>query len=87
MFFFQGVSFRANTLAKAQSLGMTGYVKNDPSGTVLGTAQGTAHAASELRYWLENVGSPAARIDRAVFKNFRTEKESDFSHFFIQYEH
>ena len=79
------MSFRAHTLSKARSLGMTGYVKNTGSGTVVGTAQGPSKSAADLRFWLENVGSPEARIDRAVFNNFYEVKKSDYSSFYIDY--
>jgi acylphosphatase len=57
----QGVFFRASTRAQAQQLGLSGYAKNLPDGSVEVLASGSATALDALETWL-NVGPPAARV-------------------------
>jgi len=64
----QGVFFRKHTHAKAEALGLSGWVKNTERGTVQGEAQGPSPAVDEFRKWLSETGSPRSRIDRAEFK-------------------
>ena len=49
----------------ATQLGVTGWVQNTPSGTVVGEAHGSAAKLEQLSRWLQTVGSPKSRIDRA----------------------
>ena len=44
----QGVFFRASTRDEARRLGLTGWVRNLPDGTVQAEAQGTDAAVEEL---------------------------------------
>lgn len=48
----QGVYFRANTKAKAQALGLTGWVRNLSGGEVEGVACGEPEALAGLKEWL-----------------------------------
>ncbi|MHB8680380.1 MAG: acylphosphatase [Rudaea sp.] len=64
----QGVFFRASTRNEAQRLGLTGYVKNLPDGSVEILACGNATAIDELERWL-HIGPPAARVDTVTRKN------------------
>lgn len=69
----QGVFFRKYTKAKADELGLTGWCRNTPSGTVDGEFEYTPddrnNNASEFRYWLANIGSPNSRIDACTFSD------------------
>ena len=47
----QGVFFRANTEKVAQKLGLNGYVKNLPDGSVEIVAQGDEDKLSKLLEW------------------------------------
>ncbi|XP_030006526.1 acylphosphatase-2-like [Sphaeramia orbicularis] len=67
----QGVCFRMYTEDHGQSLGLSGWVKNTRTGTVIGQVQGPVDKVDKMKYWLQNVGSPSSRIDRAVFSNQR----------------
>ncbi|KAM9857294.1 acylphosphatase-2-like [Aulostomus maculatus] len=67
----QGVCFRMYTEDEGRSLGLSGWVKNTRQGTVIGQIQGPSDKIREMKHWLENVGSPSSRIDRAVFSNQR----------------
>jgi acylphosphatase len=57
----QGVSFRAATRDEAQSRGLTGWVRNDPDGSVLLEAQGDPAQVAALQAWCAH-GPPAARV-------------------------
>jgi acylphosphatase len=56
-----GVFFRASTLEQAQSLGLTGWVKNLPDGSVEIDAEGPRYALEQLAEWCRH-GPPAARV-------------------------
>lgn len=67
----QGVFFRKHTASKAQSLRLTGWVRNTPSGTVEGAfeyEQSSKDKAEQFMHWLRNVGSPNCRIDGCFFE-------------------
>lgn len=59
----QGVAFRYHTRRQATALGLAGFVRNLPDGTVELAAQGSSSALEELKQWLLH-GPPAARVDR-----------------------
>jgi acylphosphatase len=58
----QGVYFRASTKEVADNLGIFGFVKNLPDGSVYLEAEGEDDALEQLYLWLEE-GPPAARVD------------------------
>jgi acylphosphatase len=58
----QGVGFRWFVEREAQTLGVTGWVRNNPDGTVETLATGTRHQLSELHRRLRE-GPRAARVD------------------------
>jgi acylphosphatase len=60
----QGVFFRDSTRRKAQELGVRGWVRNRPDGTVEAVAQGEAPAVERLEGWFRDGGPSAARVDR-----------------------
>lgn len=51
----QGVGFRATTQAIASRLGLTGWVRNEPDGSVLMEAQGSAAVLPDLYAQFERV--------------------------------
>jgi len=59
----QGVFFRKSTKTTAEYLGIKGWVKNLPNGSVLIEAQGTDDALSKLIDWCK-IGPTYARVDR-----------------------
>ncbi len=59
----QGVWFRESTRRKAVSLGVFGWVKNRPDGSVEVLAEGPEGQVLELVSWC-NHGPPVARVDR-----------------------
>jgi acylphosphatase len=61
----QGVFFRASTRAQAQNLGLAGYARNLPDGSVEVLAGGDSAALDALEQWLQH-GPPHARVQRVV---------------------
>lgn len=64
----QGVGFRAATRRKAQSLGLTGWVRNRNDGAVEGLACGSNEANLEhFHQWLR-IGPPVSRVERVEWR-------------------
>jgi acylphosphatase len=63
----QGVWFRASTKAEAERLGITGYVCNQPDGTVYMEATGSAAQLDSLVRWCRE-GPRHARVDHVDVK-------------------
>jgi len=59
----QGVFFRASTQREAKRLGLTGWVKNRPDGSVEILAEGEEDGLKELIGWAHR-GPSAARVER-----------------------
>ena len=57
----QGVFFRASTLREAVRHGLTGWVQNEPDGSVLLEAQGGRDRVDALLAWCRR-GPPGARV-------------------------
>lgn len=60
----QGVFFRQSTRQQARALGLNGYARNNPDGTVTIEAEGPAEALAALESWCRQGGPVAARVDR-----------------------
>jgi len=58
----QGVWFRESTRREAEPLGVTGYAKNMPDGSVQILACGEPGALDHLAEWLKQ-GPPMARVE------------------------
>ncbi|XP_046966035.1 acylphosphatase-1-like [Vanessa cardui] len=65
----QGVYFRKYTQKKAIDLGLKGWVMNTAQGTVIGQLQGQQGAIQDMKQWLQKVGSPKSKIEKADFRN------------------
>ncbi|HEX5861280.1 MAG TPA: acylphosphatase [Nocardioides sp.] len=59
----QGVFFRAQTREQADRLGVTGWVRNDPDGSVSAHFEGDQHAVEAMVDWCRE-GPPRARVER-----------------------
>jgi len=57
----QGVGFRASTAYEARQLGLEGWVRNLPDGTVEVLGEGPGPAVDALVAWLRQ-GPPSARV-------------------------
>lgn len=58
----QGVLFRAETRREAKRLGLVGWVRNLPNGSVELVAEGTDDSIRELIMWAKR-GPSGARVD------------------------
>ncbi|MBS1785056.1 MAG: acylphosphatase [Acidobacteria bacterium] len=61
----QGVGFRWWAEAQAQALGLSGFVRNEPDGSVSGCAEGEASALASYRDQLARGPSSAGVADLA----------------------
>jgi len=57
----QGVNYRATAAREARRRGLTGWVRNDPDGSVLLDVEGEAAAVDAFLAWCA-VGPPDARV-------------------------
>lgn len=64
----QGVGFRYMALRQARQLGLTGYVRNLPGGSVEVLAEGEQKRLSQFRSWLSH-GPPGAYVRRLEVSN------------------
>ncbi|XP_052058398.1 acylphosphatase-2-like [Mytilus californianus] len=81
----QGVFFRKNTRKTAQSLGIVGWVKNTPQGTVQGSCEGTESKMKIMKEWLSKIGSKNSRIDKCDFKNEKSIQKFEYKSFKISH--
>ena len=58
----QGVFFRESTRRRAEALGLTGWVRNQPDGSVEAVAEGDARDVDELVRWCHR-GPVGAEVD------------------------
>lgn len=58
----QGVYYRASAQAEAQRLGLSGWVRNLPTGEVEAEAEGEQQAVAAFIEWCRH-GPPSARVD------------------------
>ncbi len=77
----QGVGFRYSARAKAKTLGVTGWIRNDMDGSVEIECEGPSSAVRAFRAWLDH-GPPGARVlsveskpipYRAIYPDFTIE--------------
>jgi len=80
--YVQGVFFRAFVSRRAAELGLTGYVRNLPSGEVEVQAEGERKQLEELINYLK-MGPAAAKVERVV-TNW-SEYTGSYSRFSIRY--
>jgi acylphosphatase len=61
----QGVWFREAMRREAERLGVVGWVRNRPDGSVEAVAQGAPEAVDALVEWAR-IGPPQARVERII---------------------
>jgi acylphosphatase len=59
----QGVGFRYRCVQEAERVGVAGWVRNEPDGTVTVLVEGTADAVDEMVAWCRQ-GPAHARVER-----------------------
>ena len=79
----QGVYFRKHTQAKAESLGVRGWIMNTKQKTVKGEIEGKPASVKKMKNWLTKEGSPKSRIDKTTFGTERTITTSSYDEFSI----
>lgn len=73
----QGVGFRVATRRRAQSLGLSGWVRNCPDGSVEGLVAGPSlEVVSGLRDWLRR-GPPGAKVETLEWQAVDAPVDSD----------
>jgi acylphosphatase len=73
----QGVFYRAAMREQADRLEVTGWVRNEPDGTVTAHLEGSHQAVAELLEWCTG-GSPAARVDEVRSRDAAVRGEASF---------
>ena len=58
----QGVCFRASTRDVAARLGVAGWIRNDPAGSVTAHLEGAPDAVAQLVAWIRAGGPDHARV-------------------------
>jgi len=74
----QGVGFRWSTLRAADELGVAGWVRNLPDGTVEAWVEAEAEAVERMQAWLA-AGPRSARVDALDVREREPEGLSEFS--------
>lgn len=77
----QGVGFRFFTLQEAGKIGIKGYVKNRPEGSVEVVAVGTESQIAAFKNWLKK-GPPTSAVCNLVEQSYQGSEE--FEHFDIR---
>jgi acylphosphatase len=77
----QGVNFRFFTKQNADRLGVNGWVRNLPDGSVAGCFEGDEAAVLALLDWCR-IGSPYGRVDSVEVEN--QEYAGEFNSFTIK---
>ncbi len=78
----QGVGFRYSARSVARRLGVTGYVKNMPDGTVRVECEGDPEAVRQMADWLRK-GPSSATVNDVDFR-WRAAKRG-YSRFTVEY--
>ena len=73
----QGVFFRARCAEAAESLGVSGWVSNEPDGTVQAVFEGDEGAVEGMVAWCHE-GSPRAVVDHVDVHEEEPRGERDF---------
>jgi acylphosphatase len=73
----QGVFFRARTREQAGRLGITGWVRNDPDGSVAAHFEGDQDAVEAIVEWCRE-GPPRARVERVDVREVEPTGARDF---------
>jgi acylphosphatase len=74
----QGVWFRESARRRATELGVGGWVRNRPDGTVEAEVEGDAEAVEVLVAWLGH-GPPGARVEQLDVEEREPSGESGFT--------
>lgn len=73
----QGVFYRASTKAKADALGLVGWVQNEPDGSVLMEIQGNTQQVEQMIAWCQT-GPTHARVEKVETIQISVKDLADF---------
>lgn len=73
----QGVCFRSNAERKAHELGIKGFVRNEPDGSVLVEAEGKEEKLAHFVTWCHQ-GPRAAQVDNVTITEGQIQGYTDF---------
>lgn len=73
----QGVFFRASAKKEADQLGISGFITNEPDGSVTVQAEGSNSAISQFLDWCR-VGSPSAKVRDLRMKEIPVKHDKSF---------
>lgn len=74
----QGVGFRFSTVAEAERLGLTGWVRNRDDGSVETEFQGEAESVEAMTSWVRS-GPPSASVSGVAVEDVPADaRASDF---------
>ena len=74
----EGVGFRVSTLAKAKSLGILGYVRNEPNGDVFACFEGDSTQLEAMLDWCRQ-GPIRAKVSECTSQEVAPNNYTDFS--------
>jgi acylphosphatase len=80
----QGVFFRKYTQDRANKLGLVGFVKNEPDGSVVIFAYGEQKKVNDFIEWCKE-GSPEARVDNVIVEELPDTELKGFEVFEVRY--
>ena len=73
----QGVSFRWYAAREARRLGLAGWIRNEPDGSVHAHAEGAEEAVEEFVTWCRH-GPPAARVEAVTVTDVESTGAASF---------
>lgn len=73
----QGVCFRSNAERRAHELGVTGFVRNEPDGSVFLEAEGKEEALAQFITWCHQ-GPRAAQVKNVIVNEGTLKGYTDF---------
>ncbi len=74
----QGVFFRDSCIREAQRVGVTGWVRNEPDGSVAAHFEGPVDAVEHMVAWCHQ-GPPRARVDEVLATEARPTGAAGFA--------
>jgi len=74
----QGVSFRAYAEERAAHLGVSGWIRNEPDGSVAGHFEGGAEAVAAMVEWCRS-GPRLARVDAVDVRDSEPQSATGFA--------
>jgi acylphosphatase len=73
----QGVFFRKSTKEKARELDITGWVRNEPDGSVLTEIEGHRHSVMAMESWLKK-GPERAEVEKLLIEDGKEQGYREF---------